>query len=148
MLVSSITLCSRERLKLFYVYMALCVLNIGPPIALTKLIRVQFRIEDFTGTSPFDNNNDKTMVSGPSQIDAGGSGGDANKSRPPLDEDARLLITIVNAFACTFFGSNFICFYNAFSMQVGLGDEKHFRDLLVPNLVFSFKVLLLPICKD
>ena len=39
------------------------------------------------------------------------------------DEDLRTLIIVVNAFACTFFGSNFICFYNALSMQVKLDSN-------------------------
>jgi len=40
------------------------------------------------------------------------------------EEEAASLITIVvNAFACTFFGSNFICFYNGFSMQYALRTQ-------------------------
>jgi len=83
----------KEKLACFYVYMALCVVNIGAPIALSKLIRVQFVAEDY--------NRDEG----------------ATKAETSLDEEAETLITVVNAFACTFFGSNFICFYNAFLMK-------------------------------
>ena len=34
------------------------------------------------------------------------------------EEETETLVEVLNAFACAFFGSNFICFYNAFTMQV------------------------------
>jgi len=40
------------------------------------------------------------------------------------EEEATTLITVVNAFACTFFASNFICFYNAFTLQYALRNRK------------------------
>ena len=68
-----------------YVYMALCVVCVGPPLSLTKVIRMD---DPFEGVDQ------------------------------EAEDQALLLVTVVNAFACAFFGSNFICFYNAFTLQV------------------------------
>jgi len=40
------------------------------------------------------------------------------------EEETETLVEVLNAFACAFFGSNFICFYNAFTMQYALRTKK------------------------
>jgi len=89
----------KENPVFYYVYMALCVTNIAAPLALMKLIVL---------------NNDIGVVGGE-------LGATATATSPSEeDDDATTLIAVVNAFACAFFGSNFICFYNGFSKQYEL----------------------------
>ena len=83
-----------------YVYMALCVVCVAPPLSLTRVIRID---------DPFEGVNHEA------------------------EDEAFELIIVVNAFACAFFGSNFICFYNAFTLQVGLGLAPLLTIRFVPN---------------
>jgi len=74
-----------------YVYMALCVVCVAPPLSLTRVIRID---------DPFEGVNHEA------------------------EDEAFELIIVVNAFACAFFGSNFICFYNAFTLQYAWRTRK------------------------
>jgi len=105
----------KESLVGFYAYMTLCVIGAIAPLATTFLIGIN------------DNNNNN----GPIYDENNSNDNNNNKN----EAEAETLITVVNAFACTLFGSNFICFYNAFTMQYVIRTQKERETNLKRNKI-------------